>query len=286
VGSFALCLYYLSGIVRLPGIWRILPAIAGTWAYVWLTGSSPSAVRSGIMITCLSLARFFLRQPQLFPAIVLSAWLVLVLDPLQVFSLGFQLSYSVVASIILCGLPLGRYLRNLFEDRTSFPLSPNPWNRRLRKFCTGTIDLCCVSFSAGIVSMPLIIQSFGLFTPGGVFFGIILNPLASLCVMLGCLSMLTGLSGVTLAGSFFAALAWPVIRCMEWLLGICLQIPGAFSSRAWEWHHSGIVLVLTTLGLAWFLQWIRQSGRELPVLAYFLPFLLVLAGLSQTSIST
>ncbi|NDV61974.1 ComEC/Rec2 family competence protein [Puniceicoccales bacterium CK1056] len=286
VGSVFLCLFLLVRWIPLPAlIHQILPLL-GTWSYVWLTGSSTSAVRAGIMISCLGLARVVFRQPQLFPALILSAWLVLILDPLELFQLGFQLSYGVVLSIILVGLPLAQHLRILMSDYAGRHfLSSKPVDRFLKLLCGGS-DIACVSISAGLASMPLIVQHFGLFTPGGVLFGILLNPLVTLVVMAGCLSLVSAPLIGPLGAGTIAVATWPCIRGIEWLLHACLGIPGAVGERAWNWPQAGTLLLVGMLLLAWFLQRLRMSGRSLPGITYLLPHLLVLVVLAKGSIST
>jgi competence protein ComEC len=286
VGSVALCLVFLCRLARLRGGLQVIPVLAATWGYVWLTGSSPSAVRAGIMISCIALSRSLLRQPHLFPALVFSAWLVLIWQPTQLFHLGFQLSYGVVASIVLVGLPLARDLRNRLNRHAAFLGRGGPRRRLLLKSLVWSSDLTCVSLSAGLASMPLIIQHFGLFTPAGVVLGILLNPMATACVMTGCITLLaTPLLGTGLAG-WLALAAWPVIRLMEFLLRVCLSIPGAVSNRSWTWPPTGTLVLLSMLVAAWFLQRARMRTLPLPAATHLLPFAIVLAALGMTAVDT
>jgi competence protein ComEC len=286
VGSVALCLHFLAGLARLkPGL-RMVPALAGTWAYVWLTGASPSATRAGIMISCIGVSRLLRRQPHPFPALVLSAVLVLLWRPSQLFHLGFQLSYGVVAAILLVGLPMAAKLREAAANIAPEQPGGPPLRRRARKFLLGVGDLACVSVSASLASMPLIIQHFQLFTPGGTLVGILLNPLASLTVMAGCLALLGApLIGVGLAG-YIAITAWPAIRVMEWLLAACLQTPGAVADRAWAWPGMGMPLLLAALLAAWLLQRLRMAGRAPPVASLLVPHAMVVAALAFLTVDT
>lgn len=278
---------FLAGIIRitgLPGRLLPLPVLVASWYYVWLTGSSPSAVRAGIMISCLMLGRMLLRQPHLFPALIVSAWIVLILFPHQLFSLGFQLSYAVVASIILFGLPASSFLANLLR-RKSNETCLGRRQRLVLKYFMKSIDLACISTSAGIVSIPLIVEHFQLFTPAGLFIGIVLNPMATLAIMLGCIA--------TCVSPVSSGLAWlltqpayPLIRAMEWMLQSCLQVPGAWSGREWTLPHSGTVLVIVLLTVAWLQQYLRQRSGQQPGISVFLPVLLVAACLIFGSIGT
>lgn len=276
VGSVALCLIFLCRLMRLPPMGRAMVALVATWSYVWLTGSSPSAVRAGIMITIITLARYCLRQPQIFPALVVSAWLVLIQDPRQLFDLGFQLSYAVVGAIVLIGLPMSSWLRKQWGPEQ--PLRAR-WRRWFDKGLRAVGDFACVSLSASVASMPLILQHFELFTPGGLIAGIILNPLTSLSVMAGCLALLLGLPGLTLPAGGLALATWPAIMLMEIILKLCLALPGACSSRAWIWPTTGNALVVAALATAWALQRLRQSGIRMPAVTLGAPLMIVLGGL-------
>jgi competence protein ComEC len=205
---------------------------------------------------------------------------------MELFHLGFQLSYGVVLSIILVGLPLAQHLRLVIgEVAASHWMPSKPLDRSL-KALFGITDIASVSVSAGLASMPLIVQHFGLFTPGGAAFGILLNPLVTLTVMAGCLSLLSGpIAGPLVAGTI-AVTIWPCIQITEWLLRVCLAIPGAVGERAWIWPQAGTCLLCGMLLLAWWLQRLRMSGQSLHGILYLLPHLLVLAVLANASIST
>ena len=287
VGSVALCLHLLAGLFRLPQEWRLLPVLAGTWAYVWLTGANPSAMRAGIMISCLGLARILLRQPHLFPALALSAWLVLVTDPAQLFHLGFQLSYAVVGSILLVGLPMASHGHRRVAEAWLFRRHPlPPWKRLLRKLLQVSLSLACVSLSASLASIPLIVQHFSLFTPGGILLGPLLNPLATFCVMAGCLALLLAPVPAFPLGALVAKASWPAIRVMELLLQTCLRTPGTHSQRSWSWPGTGTFLVILMLAAAWWLQRLRQGGHRLHPVSLFLPLMIVAAGLAMSSVSS
>ena len=88
-----------------------------------------------------------------------SAWIVLLIYPDQLYNLGFQLSYAVVGAIILIGLPTSSAICNRISAKL-ITQTPTPlWRRWLNKLILGTVDLSCISMSAGIVSMPLIMET-------------------------------------------------------------------------------------------------------------------------------
>jgi competence protein ComEC len=278
VGTFALCLYLLARLIRLPRRFAVFPVLLGTWSYIWLTGSSPSAVRAGIMLSCLSLARTLFRQPHPFPALALSAWIVLCLQPGQLFQLGFQLSYGVVAAIILIALPASAAARRRLGAHPEVLIHRSPLRRRMLKGLQGLIDLGLISIVASLVSMPLIVQHFQLFTPVGVLFGILLNPLVSLTIGTGVGVLI--LAPVLGSGpaSVLAGLAGPPIRLMEWIIDRCLALPGGFSAQSWPWPGTGTLLVISSLATAWIIQRSRMSGFRPALALQLLPEAIILAG--------
>jgi len=97
---------------RLPANWRrfVSPAviISTLWAFAFLTGASPSVLRSAIMFTCLIIGRELPYHNSTLNALAVSAFLLLWHDPSIFFDTGFQLSYAAVFSIVLFMEPVYR----------------------------------------------------------------------------------------------------------------------------------------------------------------------------------
>lgn len=274
VSGVVLSLLLLLRWCRFPERMRFLPLATGLWFYVWLTGGAPSAVRSGIMLSSVMGSRYLLRQPHLFPALVFSAFLVLLWNPRQLFALGFQLSYGVVASILLLGLPLAEELNRGWERRFPPPRGLTPWQERRRNLRRRCLQLLCVSAGACLASAPLIAQHFSLFTPAGWLAAPLLNPLAAVAVFTGVFLFL-GFPLPEAALALVARPGWWSVRGMEGLLQGCLRLPGGVAEKTWPWPPTGTLLLLTALAVAWLLQRHRQLGNRLPLYGYLLPYLLL-----------
>src|SRR5690606_8486486 len=91
---------------RLPRGAAFLLGTAILWTYVDITGGTPSAVRAFWMVTCLLGARQIRAPSNSLAALAASALVVLVIDPHQLFSASFQMSYGIVAALLLYGVPL------------------------------------------------------------------------------------------------------------------------------------------------------------------------------------
>lgn len=78
------------------------------WSYALLTGLSPSVCRAATMISLFILAHIFRRDYDNFNILAASAFLLLLLNPLLLFDVGFQLSYAAVAGILMFYFPIYR----------------------------------------------------------------------------------------------------------------------------------------------------------------------------------
>ena len=96
--SFALS--FLSKWRRGQWIKAIL-SILLIWAYAMLTGFSPAVCRSAIMISMVILGRAGYRNNNTANLLALSAFVLLIYDPLLIADVGFQLSYLAVLGLII-----------------------------------------------------------------------------------------------------------------------------------------------------------------------------------------
>ena len=103
VGIIALIIWWLLfplDYLRLKKM-RLLLTIAAIALFTAFTGLSPSVVRSAIMIGMVFVSFIFYRRSMSLNALSLAALVILVFSPSAVYSVGFQLSFITVASILL-----------------------------------------------------------------------------------------------------------------------------------------------------------------------------------------
>ena len=149
--------------------------------YSMITGARPSSVRAAIMAISFLAAFLIRRRPSLFNSLALSFTMVVFWNPSQVFEIGFQLSYIVLASI---GLGVGivyRYTGRVAELDPFFPARLLTDRQRrwlsLRQYFAA---LSASSVVAWLGSFPLMIYYFGLVTPIAIFSSLLLIPLTLL----------------------------------------------------------------------------------------------------------
>lgn len=80
---------------------RHLLALIIVWCYAAVAGFTPSVVRAGVMITVFYISKMVQRRHEPFNALCLAFAAVLALDPYQLFSAGFQLSFAAVAALLV-----------------------------------------------------------------------------------------------------------------------------------------------------------------------------------------
>lgn len=160
--------------------------------YVYVTGAAPSAVRAYLLVLFYWGGRILFRKKDLFSALLASALITYVYDPLQIFDIGFELSYCVVASIVLMGLPLCENLSNWTKkhELKKETKKSKQIRRNILYFASGTF---LISLAANLASFPLTIYYFNLATPLALLLSILLIPLAAFTLILGFLSLMTSL---------------------------------------------------------------------------------------------
>src|SRR4029434_10528938 len=88
-------------VFRVPRVACGLIVVPFLWIYTGFTGWHASAIRSTIMMSVI-IAGWSIRRPSdLLNSLAAAAFIILLLDPSQLFQAGFQLSFSVVLSLAL-----------------------------------------------------------------------------------------------------------------------------------------------------------------------------------------
>lgn len=108
VGIIYLIFNYLTFFIQNKNYRFIKLAIVllGIWLFVFITGVPPSAFRAAVMFSFFALGKNLNLQSNSFNIIAASAIFMLLTNPLLLFDVGFQLSYSAVLGIITFQRPI------------------------------------------------------------------------------------------------------------------------------------------------------------------------------------
>ncbi len=179
VGIVAQLLWILAIVARLrtkAAIAFIIPALL---FYAAITGLHVSSVRAALMTSVLLAG--FLAERRVFTlnSLAAAAMLILCWDPNQLFSLGFQLSFSVVAAIVLFADPVFQLLK---RATAADPFLPRSLFSKTRRFTERVLELIArgasVSFAAWIGSLPLMLWYYNLVTPISLIANLVVVPIA------------------------------------------------------------------------------------------------------------
>jgi len=144
--------------------------------YCFLTGSSPSVLRSTIMIIILLLGFIWEKEPQPMNTLAGSGIAILLYNPLYLFDIGFQLSYICVAAIFLVSPLLARE-SSLFEEMPE-------WECNLLRWLYHSVML---SLAIWIAVAGLIAYYFQIITPVTIFANLLVVPVIGAVIALGFL---------------------------------------------------------------------------------------------------
>lgn len=137
-----LCSRFVFG-WRLVGTrWTAILPLAGVWFYALMTGCAASVLRAAWMLSFALVGRRMGRSPQIHNTLAGAAFCMLVLNPLLVADIGFQLSYAAVFGILL----LQRHIASWWLPR----------NGLLRFFWKATT----ITLAAQIATAPLSLYHF------------------------------------------------------------------------------------------------------------------------------
>lgn len=190
--------------------WCQLLSLPVIWGFVALVGHPVSAVRAATMFSFLIVGNCLTRVGFSLNTLALTGFCMLLYDPFYLFDVGFQMSFSAVAAILMLQPRMGS-------------LIPRPQNAILRYLWSITT----VSLSAQIGVMPLIIFYFSRISTYALVVNLWIVPLTFLII---CLSVPFILASLLPIPSLHTAMGWCIsllTRFMNQGLDFFNKLPGA-----------------------------------------------------------
>ena len=227
VGLVAMFCYFGFSRLRFPQKVVCLLTIAAVLIYACLIGFRPSVFRASLMAILFLFATLIDRDADLFNLLGFAALVLLLLNPLQVWDVGFQLSFVAVASIVYFVPKMEKPLRRLWENADDSPSQDSI--SVLTRFRNATVKWLILSYlvtlAAQIGTTPLIAYHFFRAYPLGFIVGPFAVGLVSLIVAVGMASICVGFIWLPLA-KLLALLNHAIISIFLWLIGIFGQTWG------------------------------------------------------------
>jgi len=167
VGLIVLILYQLLLTLSLKRIPRTILIMVFLIFYCYMTGGSPSVIRSSLMTAMLLMAPVFHRKYQALNAVAATAVILLLVNPFYLRDIGFQFSFAAVFGILI-GY---RILKEKIAYQPRNPAVRYAW------------DMLMVSVSAALFTAPVALCCFNTMQIASLFLNIIAIPL-TFCVMI------------------------------------------------------------------------------------------------------
>ena len=193
VGFITGILLALSSLFRIPRRYRFLAIVPFLVLYAFVVGLNPGITRAVIMAVVVTLGLSLQRQSNVLNSLGFAALLILLFNPAQLFSAGFQLSFAAVGSIALFH---GRLLALL---RGSWPKIVD------RTFVYSIINLAALTVSATLGTVPLTTYFFSRISLVSVLANLMVVPLAGFFVSMTFTFIVAGIFSSLIASIFGSA---------------------------------------------------------------------------------
>ncbi|MDP2175162.1 MAG: ComEC/Rec2 family competence protein [Bacteroidota bacterium] len=181
--------------------------VLSLWLYAFITGLSSSVMRSALMFSVVGLSKLFNRRTNIFNTIYVSAFIILVINPLDIVNVSFQLSYAALLGIVF----VQPMINNWYA----------PYNK-IDKFIWGLIS---VSFAAQLFTFPLGVYYFHQFPNYFLFSNLIIIPI--IIVLLVLLILTVSFSWIPIVFEFLTFLSQGLIQINNYLVKWLDQLPGS-----------------------------------------------------------
>ncbi len=186
-------------------------AMVAIWAYAALVGMPPSVLRSATMLTIFAFVVLTGRRQVSLNTLAFAAVVQLVVSPLSLWDVGFQMSFLAVLGIVMLNMRLGN-------------LATPVWLSRWRVI--GWVwSLVKVSLAAQLAVAPLSMYYFGTFPCYFLLTNLVAIPLATIIVYTSIVMYALGF-WVWMQGVVATFVGW-MATLMNASLGFIASLPGA-----------------------------------------------------------
>jgi competence protein ComEC len=250
---FVISVFTLAGVpVRL----RALLTIAVVWLYVLFTGFHVSAIRAGWMISLVLAAPLLGRRRDSLSALAGAALLILLYQPQQLFSAGFQLTFIAVWAMV-CIYPQLHGIFWPWEDLLADAESADRPSVLAEAWLYARSYLL-LSVTVWLATAPVLVFHFNLLCFLAPLLNLVIWPLV-LMLLLVCFALAGSVVLAGIGAGALAAVAALLSRDVQVLLGAASRLPGygVYLPTPPVWWIGLYYLALS----GWVMRWRTRWGR-------------------------
>ena len=169
--------------------------LALIWFYALIAGLSPSILRASLMITFVIVGELLRRKGFIINSLAASAFILLCVNPNNLFEIGFLLSYSAVIGIVVLQRPIYNllYIKNKLLDKA--------W------------EITAVALAAQVATIPFTLFYFNQFTSYFWLSNLFMTPISFIVVISGMVLLLV--SWIPYLNTLVGYLVWGAIYVMN-----------------------------------------------------------------------
>lgn len=168
IGFLMAMLMIMASVTRVPRKLRFFVIAPVLILYANVVGMMPSITRAVIMALVVLFGLFLQRRPQILNSLGFAALIILILNPSQLFTPGFQLSFAAVMSIAF------------FHQRILAMVHETYRTLQERQFLDSIVSLSLLTLAATIGTVPLTAYYFNRISLVSVFANLCIVPLAGI----------------------------------------------------------------------------------------------------------
>ena len=207
------------------------------WIYAGITGFSPSVMRAAFMFSVLMIGQERSRNASSLNTLFFSAFVLLVINPMLIYDIGFQLSYLAVLGILLT-----------YQNISRLVVVKNKW---LRKIWEGT----AVGISAQIFTVPLSLYQFHQFPNYFMLSNIGIMAFAGILLSVGIVFFM--FKGIVFLQSVIVVVLGLGITMMLFFIQFIESIPGAVATGFVPTIWTVILLYVLILSFLFLRQYVK-----------------------------
>ncbi len=243
---------FLLRIFRAPQRWLAPLGSVVLILYALLCGMGPAVTRAALMGLMFLWAHHLGRDQDWPTTLSVAALISLLLNPLALYDIGFQLSFAATWGILYLGPVI------------------NKWTRRLLSRPDWVIAVIWVSLAAQLATLPLVARYYNLVSPVSLLANIAAAPLTGLILALGAAAGLAGVVWLPLAGLINASTSF-ALDLFTGLVSLLPAFPGAVFYVATPplpailaWYPLLCLVVMVSNGRGWpaVKNYVQESIRQ------------------------
>ncbi|MEI8132837.1 MAG: ComEC/Rec2 family competence protein, partial [Leptolinea sp.] len=251
----------LSGLILaltmwlLPRSWAVFTAIFLVAAYSIMAGANPSVVRAAVMGGLAMVGKLIGRTKTAVNSLGLAAVVMVMLNPLILRDIGFQLSVLATGGILVIGAPANDW----FIRKTTRPGNSAEMNTGWSSIG----EFFIITLAAQIATLPVLLYNFHRFPVIGLLVNPLVLPVQSAAMTLGGAAVIAGMVFLPL-GKFLGLIAWVPLAYTTRVVEIFSDLgkSGSLYLNLDLWQTVGLGLTLALAVIFW-KQWTARAGMVL-----------------------